>query len=171
MKTVTAILCLWAGFLLQSTVFQIPPFYVVKPNFVLVILVLIALTRGPKQALILGVLVGLLQDIDYGSFLGLYAFAYGVIGYFSAAAFLQFLHKNIAISFLITMAFTFVYEWMTYGLTRLFNVTSFGWSNVLSTSLEDMVVNGVLLLLLYPILTKWFSQLSKRKYKSAVSDN
>jgi rod shape-determining protein MreD len=171
MRTTISVLALWVGFLLQSTVFQIPPFYVVKPNFVLVILVLIALTRGSKHALILGLVIGLLQDVDYGSFLGLYAFAYGVIGYFSAAAFLQFLHRNIAITFLITMAFTFIYEWMTYGLTRLFDVTSFGWSTVLSTSLQDMIVNGVLLLLLYPILTRWFSGSSKRKYKTSVSEN
>jgi rod shape-determining protein MreD len=87
-----------------------------------------------------------------------------VVGYFSAAAFVQFLHRNIAITFLVTVSFTFVYEWMTYGLTRLFDVTAFGWRTVLSTSLESMIVNGVLLLLLYPLLTKWFTGRSRRKY-------
>lgn len=170
MKSVVAFFVCWIGLILQVSVFQIPPFNVLHPDFVLVTLVMIALTRGPKSALICGILIGFIQDVDYGSFIGLNAFAYGVIGYFSATTFLQFLHRNVAITFLVTIVSTFVHEWLTYGLTRMFDVTAFTWTSVLSVSLRQMIVNGILLLLLYPFLTKWFSHPMRNRYGDADNE-
>ncbi len=80
------------------------------------------------------------------------AFTYGVIAYFAATIFQQFLHRSLALTFFLTVCFTFVEKWMTYGLTRLFDVTAYRADAVLRQSLQEMIVNGVFLLLLYPLL-------------------
>jgi rod shape-determining protein MreD len=170
MRIAFAFLALWAGLILEATVFQIPPFSIVHPNLVLVILVIVALTRGPKTALVFGILIGIIQDVDYGQFIGLNAFAYGVVGYFAATAFMQFLHRNIAITFLITVIFTFIHVWITYGMTRMFDVTAYSGSVVLTKSLWQMIMNGILVLLFYPWMTKWFTDRSRGKYADVDAD-
>ncbi|MCL6453160.1 MAG: rod shape-determining protein MreD [Alicyclobacillus sp.] len=164
MRTLLAFVCLWVGLIIQATAFQIPPLSYVQPNFVVVILVLIALTRGPRTTLVLGVIVGLIQDINYSSFIGLNAFAYAFVGYFAAAVLTQFIQRNIAVTFIVGAVCTFVYDWLTYGMTRLFGVTYFGWRGVMSLSLEQMMVNGILLLILYPLCVRWFTRRDGRRY-------
>lgn len=164
MKNVIAFGTLWLGLVIQSTLFQIPPIDVVHPNLVLVALVMVALTRGNRAALVLGVVIGLVQDVDYGSFIGLNAFAYGVIGYFAAATFAQFLHRNVALTFLVSVVCTFIFEWITYGMTRLFDVTAFSWQAVLSLSIGQMLTNGITLLLLYPLLNRTLTTKARTRY-------
>ncbi|MCL6446514.1 MAG: rod shape-determining protein MreD, partial [Alicyclobacillus sp.] len=99
--------------------------------------------------------------------LGLYAFIYGVLAYFAATAFTQFLHRNVAITFLVTVVCTFLQTWMSFGMTRLFDVTAYSWHVVLSRSLWQMIVNGITLLVLYPWLTKLLR--SRPRSRFAVS--
>lgn len=169
MKNIIAFVVLWAALILQSTLFQIPPIRILQPNLVLVVLVVAAMTRGPRVAMVLGVLIGLVQDVLFGSFVGLNAFTYGVVGYFAAAAFAQFLHRNFSIAFLITIAFTFIQVWIIFGMTRMFNVTVFSWNTVLSHSFSEMIQNGITLLILYRPLVYWFSARSGGRYKTKES--
>ncbi|MBX5437205.1 MAG: rod shape-determining protein MreD [Alicyclobacillaceae bacterium] len=170
MKNALAFVLLWAGLILESTLFEIPPVKLVHPDLVLVCLVVISLTRGARAALMMGVLIGLLQDASFGAFLGLNAFTYGVLGYFAAAAFAQFLQRNLALTFLVTIVCTFVEEWLTFGLTRMFNVTGYAWRTVLAHSLWQMIVNGIVLLLLYSPLVRWLSERPRGRYQPQRED-
>lgn len=165
MKNVVVFAVLWLGLIVESTLFQIQPINAIQPNLVLIILVVAALTRGATAALVLGVLIGFVQDAVYGSFIGLNAFTYGVTGYFAASVFGQFLHRNISITFLVVEVFTFVQEWFTFALTRMFGVTAYSWHTVMSQSLWQMMVNGVFFLVLYPLLIRLFRNKPRRRYK------
>lgn len=167
MRLAAAFLFLWLGLILEATLFQIPPINVIHPGFVLVILVLIALMRGPNTAVIFAIIIGLVQDICYGSFIGLNAFSYGIVAYFAGAVFSQFLHRNLAITFLTTLVLTFFHTWVTYGLTRLFDVTADRPPFVLSQSLIAMIINGLLVLMLYPLLTKLFTKRRNSRYDTS----
>ncbi|GEO25826.1 rod shape-determining protein MreD [Alicyclobacillus acidoterrestris] len=170
MKLTIAFLMLWVGLILEATVFQIPPMNAIHPGFVLVILVLIALMRGPNTAVVMAVLIGLIEDISYGSFIGLNAFSYGLIAYFSGALFGQFLHRNLAVTFIDTLMMTFVYTWITYGLTRLFDVTADRPIFVFQQSLVSMMVNGLLVLMLYPLVTRLFTNHKRNRYNVSNGD-
>ncbi|MFB5191107.1 rod shape-determining protein MreD [Alicyclobacillus fastidiosus] len=170
MKLAITFLMLWVGLILEATLFQIPPMNVVHPGFVLVLLVLIALMRGPNTAVVMAVMIGLVEDISYGSFIGLNAFSYGLVAYFSGAVFGQFLHRNLAVTFIDTLIMTFMYTWITYGLTRLFDVTADRPMFVLQQSLITMMINGLLVLMLYPLVTKLFSQGKRNRYDISGSD-
>lgn len=164
MRNVIAFLCLWVGLVIQSTVFSIPPLSSIQPNFDVVLLVLIALTRGPRPALIMGILIGFVQDVNFGAFIGLNAFAYGFVGYFAGAVLSQFIQRSVAVAFITGIICTFVYDWLTYGMTLLFDVTSFSWRGVMSVSLLQMMVNGVVLLILYPFCIRWFTHQGRNRY-------
>lgn len=170
MKNLVGFGLLWLGLIVQSTFFQIPPIHVIQPNFVLVVLVIIALTRGSRATLVLGIMIGFIQDVNYGSFIGLNAFAFGVIGYFASATFAQFLHRNLALTFLVSVACTFLFEWITYGMTRLFGVTAFSWHSVWPLTFGQMIVNGITLLILYPLFTKLLTTRSQVRYRQAKVD-
>ncbi len=164
MRMVISFATLWACLIIESTVFQIPPINVVQPDFILVSLIVLALVRGARYAMVFGVLIGLVQDAVFSTFLGLNAFTYGVIAYFAGAAFSQFLHRNVAVTFLITVIATAIQEWFTFGLMRMFEATAYTWQTVLVHSLWQMIQNGLLLLLLYPILTRLFGLKTKPRY-------
>lgn len=171
MRNIIAFVILWFALIVESTVFQIPPISIIQPNLVLVVAVMVAMTRGPKTAMLLGGLVGLIQDIEFGSFIGLGAFTYGVVGYFAAASFSQFLHKNVSIAFLVTIVFTWLQVWITFGLTRLFDVTGFTWQAVLADSLSKMIQNGIALLVLYAPLRYAFTDKSTTRYRAKAPDS
>lgn len=167
MKNILIFAVLWLGLIVESTLFQIQPINVIQPNLVLIILVVAALTRGPSTALVLGVAIGFVQDVVYGSFIGLNAFTYGVTGYFASSVFAQFLHRNISITFFVVEVFTFIQQWFTFALNRMFGITNYSWHAVLSQSLWQMMVNGVFLLLLYPLLVRMFRSKPSRRYKDS----
>lgn len=164
MKALIAFVSLWVGLVLQATLFEIPPMDAIHPDFVLVILILLALFRGPNLAMVFGIAIGLVQDICYGPFIGLNAFAYGVTAYFAAAVFGQFMQKNLAIAFLTTMGLSFVHSWLTYGFMRLFELTSDSFQFALSASLQSMIVNGLVALVLYPLYSSLFNRPKRRRY-------
>lgn len=170
MRLAGAFVAMWIGLILEATIFQIPPFDAIHPGFVLVILVLLALMRGPNTAVLFAIAIGLIQDICYGSFIGLNAFSYGVIAYFAGALFSQFLHRNLAITFLTTLVLTFFHTWITYGLTRLFDVTADRPTFVLSESLVTMMMNGILVLILYPLSIRLLTRQGYSRYDSSTTE-
>lgn len=151
-RNIIAFVLLWLALVLESSLFQVPPLNLIQPNLVLIVLMVVALTRGARAALILGIIIGTVQDVNFGKFIGINAFTDGFIGYFAASAFGQFLQKNLAITFLMTVLFTFVQEWLTYGLTRLFDITAYSWSTAMTKTVGQMIINGVFLLFLYPLV-------------------
>lgn len=170
MRICLSFLVTWAGLILESTLFQIPPMNAIHPGIVLVIIVLIALLQGTSVSMILAIVVGLIQDICYGSFIGLNAFSYALVAYFAGAVFSQFMNKNLAITFMTTVSLTFVHIWMTYGLTRLFEVTADRPLYVLSQSLVAMLFNGLLVLMLYPLMGKLLTPSRVRSYDIQEKD-
>ncbi|QSO53298.1 rod shape-determining protein MreD [Alicyclobacillus curvatus] len=166
MKNVLAFFLLWIGLTLQATVLQIPPLSAIQLNFDVVLLVLIAMTRGPRVALVLGIAIGFIEDVNYGAFIGLNAFAYGFIGYLAGTILSQLISRSVVSTFLVSLCCTFVYNWLTYGMTRLFDVTSYSWVGVMSVSIEQMMLNGVLTLILYPFAMRWFTNQEKRRYEA-----
>ncbi len=171
MKNLLAFVILWTALLIQSAIFAAIPGHWPRPDLVLVVLVMVSLIRGPRVSLLLGVLIGGIVDVNYNSFIGMNAFAYGFIGYFAAVILQQFLHRNIAVTFLVVVSCTFIFDWMTYGMTRILAVSSLPLQSVMTHTLAEMIVNGVCLLLLYSGLARWLSDKPKHRYGGPKVDS
>ena len=86
--------------ILQNTVFNVLAVAGGKPDFILIFVVFFDIFRGPMQGGLLGVGLGLLEDLMIGRFIGLNAMCKGIIGY-AAGTVEKRLYKN---NFLVPMA-------------------------------------------------------------------
>lgn len=68
-------------FLLQSTVFQTLSFAGIAPNLLIIVVSAFGLMRGRKEGMWVGFFCGLLVDIFFGFYLGVYALLYMYVGY------------------------------------------------------------------------------------------
>lgn len=77
---VSAILVVFC-FILQTSVFELFKLANITPNVLLILVSCIAVMRGQKEGMYIGFFCGLLLDIFYGSYLGLFAFLYMIFGF------------------------------------------------------------------------------------------
>lgn len=75
------ILLIITGYLLQSTFFQALSLGGIVPNLLIIITSCFGFMRGKNEGMAIGFISGLLMDIFFGSFIGLYALVYMFIGY------------------------------------------------------------------------------------------
>ncbi|MCM1282232.1 MAG: rod shape-determining protein MreD [Muribaculaceae bacterium] len=68
-------------FLLQTTVFSALSFAGIAPNLLIIVVSAFGLMRGKKEGLWVGFFCGLLIDIFFGFYLGVYALLYMYVGY------------------------------------------------------------------------------------------
>jgi rod shape-determining protein MreD len=149
MRGVLIFLALWIALILESTLFQIPPMTSIHPDIVVVLLMYIAMVLGVRQVVLYGFAIGLVEDVVYGRFIGLYAFTYALIGYFAGLLFRMFFQKSIVILLLIVLGATGVFELITVGISGLYEVSDFTLVTVLEYTVRTMIFNGVLALLIY----------------------
>lgn len=113
-------------FLLEGTVLQqlLPALsglgWETVPRLVLVGVVLIGLFRNRREALLYGLVFGLLHDVLYHEVIGIYTLTTMVAGYFAGLVLLVF-HRSIAVAFVTLALVLFGHEWFLYSLGRLFS--------------------------------------------------
>lgn len=79
---ITVYACIIIGsFTLQTSVFHFFSLANITPNFMLVTVMAAGLMRGRKAGIAVGFFSGLLIDIFFGEYLGMYAFIYMIFGY------------------------------------------------------------------------------------------
>jgi rod shape-determining protein MreD len=69
-----------ALYVLQTSFFPLMAYHGISPNFMLLITVSFAFLRGMEQGTLMGVLAGLLTDLATGTFFGIHAFTYLLMG-------------------------------------------------------------------------------------------
>ncbi len=69
-----------ALYVLQASFFPLMAYHGISPNFMLLLTVSFAFLRGMEQGTLMGVLAGLLTDLATGTFFGIHAFTYLLMG-------------------------------------------------------------------------------------------
>ncbi|PZE19973.1 rod shape-determining protein MreD [Paenibacillus xerothermodurans] len=157
-------------FILEGTIFQwiIPGVWqskvYVAPHVVLVIVLYIGLYVNRHVALIYGLVFGLLQDVLYYSpMLGPISFAMGLAGYLAGLTHRR-LYSNIAVSMMVIAFGNLFFDFIIYGLYRLFQVKhlSLQWS-FFHQMLPSMLINLLFALLVYVPVRKLFESLQSSR--------
>jgi rod shape-determining protein MreD len=143
------LLSMFGMLVVQSTVLQVQPFSFVAPNLVLVMLLFVSLMRGPIFALYVGLAVGLMQDILFGTYLGSYAFTYAAIAYFAGMTYRTYWTRQLVMVVMIMIGYSFLAELTLYGLMRLFGYAHIGLMAAVNYAVRMMIWNGIFALLLY----------------------
>ena len=81
MKGFFLFLAAFLGIVLRDTVFNGLSVAGGKPDFVLILVVFFAIFRGSVQGGLMGVALGLLEDLMTGRFIGINAICKGLLGY------------------------------------------------------------------------------------------
>ena len=69
-----------ALYVLQTSFFPLMAYHGISPNFMLLLTVSFAFLRGMEQGTFMGLLTGLLTDLATGTFFGIHAFTYLLMG-------------------------------------------------------------------------------------------
>ena len=150
------VLIIFALFLLEGTVLPwlIPEVWqtqvLIAPQLVLVAVLYVSLLANRHFALALGFGFGLLHDfIFYGPMIGTYSFSIGITVYLVGLAFHRTPVRIVTSLFFIGIGL-FLFEFIHYGLYRLFNLVtvSFQWT-LLHKILPGMLFNLLFALIVY----------------------
>lgn len=96
-------------FLLQSSLFSYFALANVVPNLLIILTVSIAIIRGSTQGMVIGFFCGLLMDTFYGSYFGMYALGFLLIGYILGIFNRIFYKEDITFPLLLIAAGDFMY--------------------------------------------------------------
>ncbi len=143
------------NFILQSTVFSQISIFGVVPNTGLIIIVTIALLKGRRIGGVVGLLVGLLQDIIFSPVIGVNGFIYFFIGYFVGMSEDKLSKDNLLIPFIITGVSTIAYH-VFYYIFMYF----LGYSIYFTVFFKEVVILEILYNSFISIfIYKWFSKI------------
>ena len=119
-RAIVMSLAVLVNFVLQSTVFQYITILGVKPNTALILICCYAVVRGDVEGAIMGFFAGLLQDVYYGSVIGVSALLYMLIGYFCGKPLRDFYRDNYFLVMLLVAVSALFYQFAYYFAFFLF---------------------------------------------------
>ena len=145
------VLLTMVGLLLQSTVFNCLTIAGAKPDFVLILIIFYSIILGYKKGTAAGFILGLLEDIYLGRFIGMNALVKGltafVAGWFTRGAFTDNLFVPIITTFLSTLFSGFIF-------LALGKIAGLQWA--LSLWIWKSVPAAIYNTCLVPFLYTWF---------------
>ena len=152
--TVTG-LVIFINFILQSTLFDYIRIGAIRPNTALVIIVCYAILRGDVEGSIIGFFTGLLQDIFFGSVIGLYALLGALIGYFCGKPFKNFYNENFMLPIVLVALSSLFHEFGFYFFTFLFrgriDMLQYFWAIMLPGTVYATILSVPIYRLIYGI--------------------
>ncbi len=113
------IIMIFICFLLQSTVFGWFELAYVVPNLLIIVTVSLAFMRGKMTGMFVGLVCGLLVDMMYGNFIGVYGLIYMYIGYLNGFANKLFYIEEIILPLGLITISDLVYNFLAYVFTYL----------------------------------------------------
>lgn len=122
--------------------------YILVPRFVIVHLIFIAIYVNKKQAIMYGIIFGLLYDMFYIDIIGLYAFLYPLICFF-AASIIRILYKNIVTVMIVTILLIGLLELFSYGFASLIMITSISFNEFLTSRLLPTIIANSFFIIMY----------------------
>lgn len=92
------------------------------PNLTVIVLVFLIMLRDDRRLLLVAFVVGLIQDIAFGLYIGLYSFTYSFIAYFANLTFRLFIERHILVFLFVIILALFSFEWLIWGINSLFGL-------------------------------------------------
>lgn len=155
------ILFVFLLFLIEGTIlpFFIPDEWMgrIIPQFVFIIVLYHAVYKHRHTALVMGLLLGLLQDIVYYGFMvGPHTFSMALLGYLVGLLF-STRNTTMVTMMVITIMSSFAYQSIIFGIYALFNLQHHPFQYALMEyMLPSLAVQLVFALIVYVPMRKWF---------------
>ena len=158
------------AFILQNTVFATLSLNGVKPNLLLIITVFFGFAVSMNNGMLTGFFCGLLCDIFFNSFIGVYSFIFMLLGAFGGLMAKVFYQDDLIFPYL-TIAVTDGLFGLTYYVVMFLLRGRFVFADYLERIIfPEILYTLVLSLLMLPLLHKCNRILEKLETKEKESD-
>ena len=155
-------------FVLQTTVFQVLSFASISPNLMVIVTAAFGFMRGRREGLFVGFFAGLLIDLFYGDFPGLYALIYMYIGYLNGFFSHSFYPEDVKLPMLlITLSDVFCNMVVYFLFFVMRGRLAFPWY-FLHIMVPELIYTILVTIVLYFIILKINQHLEKIEKRSAA---
>ncbi len=155
-------------FLLQSTVFQALSLANVAPNLLIIVTSAFGFMRGKKEGLWIGFFCGLIIDIFFGFYLGVYALLYMYVGYINGMFQKWFYPDDIKLPMLLIGSSDIACNFVIYMLMFLPRGRFKFWYYLSAVIIPEFVYTMVITIFLYFILLKINQKLEEHEKRRAI---
>lgn len=141
--------------IIQGTVFKYIEVAHVKPNLFLITVISYAILRGDVEGAILGLCVGLFQDIFFGKAIGLNALLYMLVGYFAGKPFSNFYFENLIFPITLVLIFSLLYDSVFNFSNNFFkegyNFSYFFYRIILGSAIYNVIASPLIYKIVFEI--------------------
>ncbi len=141
--------------LIQTAVFSHIPFFLITADFTLVYIVFVAINNGPRFAMILGFISGLLLDFMSISPLGSSSFIFTFVAFFLGQLYGRYNLNHILFSLVLTLLATFTKAFLIFFLHFLFGSAVKVYSFYESPFWIELLINLIFAPILFLILNRF----------------
>ncbi len=150
------LLIMIGNIILESTIVNRFAIFSVVPNITLVLIIIIALSRGRKLGSFVGLISGLIIDILFSPAIGINGLLYFFLGYIVGLLDTKISKDNILIPLLLSLSGTFLYN-LFYLLFMFFLGYNINFNLLFNYKLIiEIIYNSILMVPLFKILSKRF---------------
>ena len=155
MKGFFLFLAAFLGIVLRDTVFNGLSVAGGKPDFVLILVVFFAIFRGSVQGGLMGVALGLLEDLMTGRFIGINAICKGLLGYLVGVSERNLYKNNFFVPIAAILAATF-FNTVFYYLFSVLIGGHVGLEKLILSTIPDAVYNMCFSPVFYAVFYNFF---------------
>lgn len=164
---ITAVLIL-AAYLLQCTVFPSIEIAGIKPNLMLIVTASFGFMRGSRDGMFVGLICGLLIDVQYGEMIGFYALIYVLAGYINGLFERIYFDEDIILPLLLIASSDLIYGIVIYFLTFLLRSDFHFLFYLNRIIIPEAIYTIVITLAAYPLLL-WINRRLEAEEKRSAS--
>lgn len=148
-RITAAIILIWTAAFFQSTILEYIEIFSIRPNLLIVLMVIIALHRSPAESAAMGLFLGLSMDILMGKTLGWYALLFFLTTFPISMINEKLYREKILVLLTFTFASTVIIETLFILIIFMFK----SYSNVpylfSTVILPEAIYNSILILPLF----------------------
>ncbi len=150
-RTITVGILIFVCFLLQSSVFTRLDLGGITPNLLIVLTASFGFMKGEKTGMFIGFVCGLLMDIFFSEYMGLYSLIYLYIGFFNGKFKKIFFPDDIKLPITLIIFSDLIYGLMCYFSFLLRGKFHFGYYFI-HIVLPEIVYTTIITIALYPLI-------------------
>ena len=158
MKKILIVIAIFLVFLiiyfLQANFFNFFTIAGIKPNLFIIFVLFLGLFAGRRVGTTFGICFGILLDIFIGKSIGMAGILLGVIGFLGGYLDKNFSKESKMTILIMVMGFTLLFEFGSYLLNSIILSYSIQLWSFIKIVLVEMLYNGILTIILYPLLKK-----------------
>ncbi len=154
-------------FLIESTIFQSISFASISPNLLIIITAAFGFMRGKQEGMLVGFFSGLLFDVFFNEWVGLYALIYMVLGYINGFFKQIFYPEDIKLPLILIGVSDFVYGniicILMFIMRSKFNYGYY----LMNIIIPELIYTILVTLVLYQIVLQLNQRLEAEEKRSA----